>query len=148
MPWPKGVSRPDHMRRMHEQNRGSKRTEEQRRRIGEGLRAAYKANPSFAIDRGRAFRKPRGNGGEIWVGDRRVQEHRYVAEQMLGRSLTSAELVHHLDGDKTNNAPENLLVLTRREHHIVHQAELLVKWCLKTWPKTLVGFARLVKEWQ
>lgn len=39
---------------------------------------------------------------------RRTTEHRYVMEQMLGRRLLSSEQVHHIDGDKLNNAPENL----------------------------------------
>lgn len=35
-------------------------------------------------------------------------EHRYVMEQLLGRSLELHERVHHKDGDKANNAPDNL----------------------------------------
>jgi hypothetical protein len=35
-------------------------------------------------------------------------EHRYVMEQKLGRKLIDRENVHHIDGNKTNNAPENL----------------------------------------
>ncbi|GAA4011544.1 hypothetical protein GCM10022631_24690 [Deinococcus rubellus] len=37
--------------------------------------------------------------------------HRQVAVTLLGRSLLPGEVVHHLDGDSTNNAPENLLGL-------------------------------------
>lgn len=39
-----------------------------------------------------------------------VYEHRLVAAEKLGRLLRSGEVVHHIDGDKTNNAPANLQV--------------------------------------
>ncbi len=35
-------------------------------------------------------------------------EHRYVMAQKLGRPLRDEETVHHKDGDKTNNDPDNL----------------------------------------
>lgn len=31
--------------------------------------------------------------------------------------------VHHIDGDKTNNEPANLLVLTRSEHQTLHSED-------------------------
>lgn len=39
-----------------------------------------------------------------------MAEHRYVMQQMLGRPLLPAplETVHHKDGDKQNNHPDNL----------------------------------------
>lgn len=45
-----------------------------------------------------------------------VREHVLVAERCLGRFLYAHEVVHHKDGDKQNNAPENLEVLLRSEH--------------------------------
>lgn len=35
-------------------------------------------------------------------------EHRYVMARAIGRPLASHETVHHIDGDKSNNALENL----------------------------------------
>ena len=45
-------------------------------------------------------------------------EHRVVAEQMLGRSLRPGEVVHHIDGNKRNNAPENLMVFASQAEHV------------------------------
>lgn len=49
-----------------------------------------------------------------------VQQHRLVAEAVLGRYLTSAEVVHHEDRCKTNNAPENLWVFPDHSTHMRH----------------------------
>lgn len=47
-------------------------------------------------------------------------EHRVVAETKLGRRLLPGELVHHLDGCKTNNDPDNLEVHASIAEHSVH----------------------------
>lgn len=52
--------------------------------------------------------------GKTYVKRYGRHEHRVVAEQMLGRPLTSEEVVHHIDCDCRNNRPDNLLVMTRR----------------------------------
>ena len=48
---------------------------------------------------------------------RRLLAHRVQAERLLGRPLLPREIVHHRDGDSTNNAPENLIVLPSQRYH-------------------------------
>ncbi len=43
--------------------------------------------------------------------------HRVVAEWALGRELLPGEVVHHIDGDKRNNAPENIIVFASQAEH-------------------------------
>jgi len=50
-----------------------------------------------------------------------IAEHRLVMEKHLGRYLTSKEIVHHKDGDITNNAIENLRLCTFSEHMQFHR---------------------------
>lgn len=50
-----------------------------------------------------------------------VLTQRLVAESMIGRPLTTEEVVHHIDKDKTNNEPSNLLIFkTQRDHARYH----------------------------
>ena len=43
-----------------------------------------------------------------------------VAEKKIGRSLKKNEIVHHIDGLRSNNSPDNLHVCLRKEHKGIH----------------------------
>ena len=45
-------------------------------------------------------------------------EHRVVASKMLGRPLKKGEVVHHIDGNKRNNDPLNLMVFKSQAEHV------------------------------
>lgn len=51
----------------------------------------------------------------------RKKIHRYIMEQHIGRPLLSSEIVHHINEDKLDNRIENLQIVSRREHNIIHK---------------------------
>lgn len=61
---------------------------------------------------------PRCMTSENWKGF--IYEHIAVAELMLKRPLRSDEEVHHLDFNRCNNDPRNLLVILRSQHSKLH----------------------------
>lgn len=52
-----------------------------------------------------------------------VLQHRLVMECMLGRLLEPNEVVHHRNGDRTDNRADNLQVLDQRSHGLEHAEE-------------------------
>lgn len=55
-----------------------------------------------------------------YVRDGRARQHRRIMENVLGRKLEKWEHVHHINGVKTDNRLENLMLLTKSEHHSYH----------------------------
>lgn len=53
-----------------------------------------------------------------------LREHRLILEAHLGRILTKDEIVHHINGNKTDNRLENLMIVTRSEHIKMHRDQL------------------------
>ena len=68
----------------------------------EGYKQIYKPNSPEARDNGYA------------------PEHRIVASKKIGRQLRDNEVVHRRDGNKLNNRPNNLQIMSRSEHWKTH----------------------------
>lgn len=53
-------------------------------------------------------------------GGSHLLEYRLIASLLLGRPLKGEEIVHHVNGNVTDNSPENLEVITLSDHAKVH----------------------------
>lgn len=54
------------------------------------------------------------------VDRKTVMVHRFVMEQKIGRPLQPGEYVHHINGDRKDNRPENLELVSPKEHSGIH----------------------------
>jgi len=66
-------------------------------------------------------RRTRGYVGITRGANKYRNEHRLIMEQRIGRKLSFNEVVHHRDGNKHNNNPDNLEVMSRAEHTRLHR---------------------------
>ena len=51
--------------------------------------------------------------------------HRWVKQKEIGRPLEKGEIVHHKNGNIEDNRPENLELLTAKEHYKRHVVPVL-----------------------
>lgn len=116
------------VRSQSEEMSGRKLSSEHRAQVVKNLRFGDEAkganNPYWKG--GRSVTKGRRKDGFyalVLIDGKYVPEHRYVVEQYIGRKLHRREHVHHKDGNKLNNDPKNLQVLTASEHAKLHMTE-------------------------
>ena len=57
-------------------------------------------------------------------GGRRRYEHVEIAEKALGKPLPAGTIVHHINEDRLDNRPENLVICPSRSYHALIHARM------------------------
>lgn len=71
------------------------------------------------------------------VNGKSFRRYVLVAEEILGKRLPRGAVVHHVDGDRSNNAPNNLVICQSQGYHsYLHLRQRALRECgHATWRK-------------
>jgi len=79
----------------------------------------------------------------IWTSNKNKKdraEHVHIAEFYYKKEIVNGLVVHHKDNNPQNNIPENLFIMTKKEHDKLHGIEMIgeknpMRIAQKTWSK-------------
>ena len=80
-------------------------------KYGDPLKARRAKSPGHISVNIRGYKVIRRNGKSVF-------EHIAIAERALGKPLPPKAVVHHVDGNPSNNAPSNLVICPSQEYHL------------------------------
>ena len=75
---------------------------------------------TIVLKDGEYFSKQHGRFIVYENGERKYRS-RAVMEKYIGRDLMPGEIVHHLNGDKTDDRIDNLELMTHQRHNNIHK---------------------------
>ena len=121
----RGHKQPSHVTAMvRARYKGKQLSPQHRARIGAGVRCSNhpRFNGGRTIQLGYLLLRVEGHPAATKHGY--VRAHRLVVEEALGRYLLPSERVHHIDGDTSNNALDNLMLFkSERDHQLFHNGK-------------------------
>lgn len=118
--------------------------EEVAKELGTTQKVVWKRMKEIGYEARVAFKRNQyGESNDSWQGGRTIQsngyvyiksvghpkalvqgdyvlEHRLAVEEVIGRYLEEGEVVHHINGKKDDNHPENLYITNPSEHVRMH----------------------------
>ena len=76
----------------------------------------------------KTFKLPKDRKGYQYYKDKegnKKRVHSRVAEKKYGK-IPKGFHIHHMDNNKDNNRPSNLILLHKKDHYKVHKGKLII----------------------